>query len=331
MKEVRVGLIGYGGAFNMGLHHGRGIEAVEGMRVTAACDLDARRMKAAAEDFPGIETYTDLGKLAKSPNVDLGVIILPHNVHASAALACLKAGQHVILEKPMCITAAEAQKMIAAARAQDLMLTVFHNRRHDGDFLALKRAVEGGLVGDVFSVEMWMGGYHEPRDWWRSDKKVSGGAFYDWGAHYLDWLLQIIKQDVVNVTGFFHKRVWHRWTNEDHVQAVIRFADGVVADVQQSSIAFHDKPRWRVLGTKGALVSQHGGFRYHTIKDGVRVEGFVPDAEGTHHLYYQNIADHLLRGKDLDVKSEQAARVIAIMEAAEKSSKSGKAEKIPEF
>ena len=330
-KEMKAALVGYGGAFNMGVHHGRAIEGVRGMRVTAACDIDKERMKVAAEDFPGIETYTDLKKLVKSDNVDLCVLILPHDIHASAALTCLKAGKHVILEKPMCITAAEAKKMIAAAREKDLMLTVFHNRRHDGDFLALKGAIEKGLVGEVFSVEMWMGGYSPPRDWWRADKQVSGGAFYDWGAHYLDWLLQLLKKDVVNVTGFFHKRVWHQMTNEDHVQAVIRFEDGVVADVQQSSIAFAGKPRWRVLGTKGALISKGDGFEYITQKDGVDVKGFIPNAEGTHALYYQNIGDHLLRGKELDVKPEEAARVIAIMEAAEKSSQSGKAERIAEF
>jgi len=331
MKEVRCALIGYGGAFSMGRHHGNYINGVPGMRVTAACDLDPARLKAAREDFPGIETYTQVSKLLKSPQVDLCVIILPHNLHAPVAVKCLNAGKHVIVEKPFCITAAEAKRMIAAARKNDVMLTVYHNRRHDGDFLALKEAVQRGLIGEIFSVEMWMGGYRRPRDWWRSDKKISGGAFYDWGAHYVDWLLQLVQKDVVNVTGFFHKRVWHQMTNEDHVQAVVRFADGVQADVQQSSIAFHGKPRWRVLGTKGALVSRGDGFDYFTEKNGVLVQGFIPNAEDTRIRYYRNIGDHLLRGKELDVKPEEAARVIAVIEAAEKSSKSGKAERIPEF
>jgi predicted dehydrogenase len=314
----------------MGKLHGDQINAVPGMRVTAACDIDAKRMKQAAEDFPGIETFTDVQKLLQSPNVDLCVIILPHNLHAPVALQCLKAGKHVVLEKPMCITTAEAKAMIDLAKKNDLMLTVYHNRRHDGDFKALRQAIRvDGLLGEVFSIEMWGGGYGKPGTWWRSKKEISGGAFYDWGAHYLDWLLNIVKAPVVNVNGYFHKRVWRESSNEDHVQAVIRFANGVVANVQMSSIAHHSLPRWRVLGTKGAVVSGDTGFDYYTDHEGVHVKGLIRYQMDTWQDYYPNIGAHLMKGEELAVKPEEAARTIAIMEAAEKSSKSGKAEALP--
>ena len=251
MKEVRCALVGYGGAFNMGKLHGEQINSVPGMRVTAACDLDAKRMEQALADFPGIETHTDVKALLKSPNVDLCVLILPHNLHAPVALQCLKAGKHVILEKPMCITTAEAKAMIDQARKNDLMLTVYHNRRHDGDFKALRQAIADGLLGDIFSIEMWGGGYGKPGTWWRSKKDISGGAFYDWGAHYLDWLLNIVKSPVVNVNGYFHKLVWKEATNEDHVQGVIRFANGAAANVQFSSIAHHTVPPLAGPGHQG--------------------------------------------------------------------------------
>jgi predicted dehydrogenase len=329
MKEVRCALIGYGGTFNMGKFHGEQINAVPGMRVTAACDVDAQRVKQAAEDFPGIETFTDVKALLKSPHVDLCVLILPHNLHAPVALQCLKAGKHVILEKPMCITTAEAKAMIDLARKRDLMLTVFHNRRHDGDFKALRQAIADGLLGEVFSIEMWDGGYGKPRTWWRSKKEISGGAFYDWGAHFLDWLLNIVPSPVVNVNGYFQKRVWRESSNEDHVQAVIRFANGTVANVQMSGIAHHSLPRWRVLGTQGAVVSGDTGFDYYTEHEGVKVKGLLPYQKETWQNYYPNIGAHLLKGAELDVKPEEAARTIAIMEAAEKSSKTGKAEPLP--
>ncbi len=224
-----------------------------------------------------------------------------------------------------------AQPAIDAAEANGVMLTVYHNRRHDGDFLALKQAVNEGLIGEVFNVEMWFGGYSKPRTWWRDDKRISGGLFYDWGAHYLDWLLNIVPGKVVNVAGYFHKLVWSEVTNEDHVQAVIRFDTGADATVRMSMIAHHSLPRWRVLGTAGALVSTAEGFDYYTEHNGVKVTGFVPNARGTHELYYKNIAAHLLEGAELDVKPQEAARVIGIIEAAEKSSKSGRAEALPEW
>lgn len=331
MKEVRCALVGYGGAFNMGKLHGDQINAVPGMRVTAACDLDAKRMEKAREDFPGIATYTEVKELLADPNVDLCVIILPHNLHAPVALQCLKAGKHVVLEKPMCLTTAEAKAMIDLAKKNDLMLTVYHNRRHDGDFKALRQAIADGLLGEVFSVEMWGGGYGKPGTWWRSKKEISGGAFYDWGAHYLDWLLNIMPAPVVNVTGHYHKLVWKESTNEDHVQAVIRFANGAAANVQFSSIAHHSLPRWRVLGTKGAVVSGEKGFDYYTEHEGVKVQGVIRYAESTWQDYYPNLGAHLLKGAELDVKPEEAARVIAIMEASEKSSQTGKAEPLPKW
>ena len=328
-KQIGCALVGYGPAFNMGRLHGNSINENPGLRVVAACDTDPARLEAAAADFPGIETYPDLQSLLKSEAVGLCVVILPHHLHGPVGLRCLQGGKHVVLEKPMCLTTKEAKAMVDTARAAGLMLSVFHNRRWDGDYLALRQAVAAGLVGDIFEVEMWMGSYGHPGSRWRSKKEISGGAFYDWGAHFLDWLLQLMNEPVVNVTGFYHKRVWHDVSNEDHVQAVIRFASGAMANVQQSSIAHHNLPWWRVLGTEGALVAAKGGFDYYTRHEGVAVKGFVPDLHSDWDAYYRDVAAHLLRGKALTVKPEQAARVIGIIEAAEKSSKSGKAEALP--
>ena len=330
-KQIGCALVGYGPAFNMGRLHGNSLQDVAGLPVTAVCDSDPKRLAPAQEDFPGIATYTSVDKLLKDDKVQLCVIILPHNLHGKVGLQCLKAGRHVILEKPMCITTAEAKAMVDAARAQKVMLTVYHNRRQDGDYLALRKAVEGGLIGEIFEVEMWAGGYHAPRGWWRDKKDVSGGQFYDWGAHYLDWLLNLVPGKVENVTGFFHKLVWKQMTNEDHVQAVIRFASGVSANVQMSQIAHHGLPRWRVLGTKGALVSTAGGFDYYTDQNGLKLAGFIKDQETDWAEFYRNIGEHLLKGAPLGVRPEEAARVIGIIEAAEKSSKSHKAEALPKW
>jgi|LSQX01.3.fsa_nt_gb predicted dehydrogenase len=330
-KQMGAALIGYGPAFNMGRLHGQSLQEQAGIPVVAVCDTDRKRLAAAQEDFPGIATYTQVSELLQDDKVNLCVIILPHNLHGPVGLQCLKAGRHVVLEKPMCITTAEAKAMVDTAKANKLMLTVFHNRRHDGDFLALKKAVADGLLGEIFEVEMWAGGYGAPRGWWRDKKEISGGAFYDWGAHYLDWLLNLIPSPVENVTGFFHKLVWKQMTNEDHVQAVIRFQNGVMANVQMSGIAHHSLPRWRVLGTKGALVSGTEGFEYYTTENSLHLEGFLKYQESNWGEFYRLVGEHLLKDGELEVKPEEAARVIGIIESAEKSSQSHKAEKLPKW
>ena len=332
---IRAAIIGYGGAFNMGPHHTREMHATGRMKLVAVCDVDPKRTDAAKEDWPGIEGFNSVEDLLKWDKFDLAVIILPHNLHAPVAIQCSEAGKHVIVEKPMCITTEEATAMIDAAKKTNSMLTVYHNRRHDGDFRTLKRLVESGVIGSVYSVEMGAMGWGKPGSWWRAKKEISGGAFYDWGAHFLDWLLNIVKADIENVTGFFQKDlVWKEASNEDHTRAIIRFEGNVMADVTMSSIARVGKPRWTVLGSKGAIVScgdgKDQGFKvYGQLEGDIPVETFVKNDEGTHAKYYENIAEHILDGAELDVKPEEARRVIEIIEYAEKSADTGAAEEIP--
>jgi len=329
-KTVRCAVIGYGPAFNMGKAHVDWISQTEGLEAVAVCDIDPKRTEAAKKDFPAIQTFNDVAQMLKRAEIDLVTVVTPHNSHAPLAIECIKAGKHVIVEKPMCITAAEATSMIEAAEKAKAMLTVFHNRRWDGDYLAIKEAVKSGLIGDVFHVELFGGGYGHPGYWWRSDKRVSGGAFYDWGAHLIDWLLGLVPGRIVGVMGFFHKLVWHDVTNEDQVQAVIHFENGAVADVQLSQVARVGKPRWRILGTKGGILD-HGGnsFKMNSQIGGLVVEADVKYKESDWPAYYRNIAAHLLRREPLAVTPESARRVIAIMETAEKSARSGKTEPVP--
>lgn len=325
---LRCAVIGYGGAFNMGKHHADAMNAAPGFEFVAACDVDPARMEAAAADYPGIETYTDVGKMLAEGDFDLVTVITPHNTHADLAVRCAKAGKHVVVEKPMCISVKEADAMIAAAEASGTVLTVFQNRRHDGDFLALKEIVEKGLIGDVFRLEVMGVGWGKPGTWWRSDKAISGGAFYDWGAHMVDWLLHIIPQPIESVTGFFHKLVWHQVTNEDHVQALIKFESGAVADIQLSSIQRIGKPRWLVLGTKGSVVAEGDTFRVVTEVKGYTAELRVPHKQSHWQGFYDNLSAHILRGGPLEVTPQSSRRVIAVMEAAEVSSKTGKPQPI---
>lgn len=334
-ETIRCGVIGYGGAFNMGRAHATYIEATDGLELTAVCDLDPKRTDIAKEDFPQISTHNTVEALLADPNVDLAVIVLPHNVHAKVAIQCAQAGKHVVVEKPMCITVDEATDMINAARESKVMLSVFHNRRQDADYRTLREiVVEKKLLGDVFKIEMWSGHYSAPNpQWWRSSKEVSGGQFYDWGAHFLDWMLGILPgQKITSISGAFHKLVWSEVSIEDHVEANILFDSGCAANIQMSSIAYAGKPRWFVLGTKGAAVDKGG---YFEVTGDFNSEGYpatlkVPyRGDSEWQTYYRNISEHLNKGAELMVKPEQARRVIAVLEGAEQSSKLGRSIEVP--
>jgi predicted dehydrogenase len=125
---------------------------------------------------------------------------------------------------------------------------------------------------------------------------------------------------------FFQNIVWKDATNEDQVEGIVRFANGAVANLQLSQVASCGKQRWRILGTKGGICDgrRDGYFLVVTDVQGLRAEMEVKHQPSRWEGYYQNIADHLLRGAELAVKAEEGRRVIQLIEGAEKASKAGK-------
>lgn len=325
-RRIKAAVVGYGASFGMGKSHAQWMNDTGRMETIAMCDIDAARCEAAKQDYPGIETYLSLDDLLAKSAAELVVIITPHNTHYPLAMQALNAGRSVVLEKPMCITVEQATDMIEAAKKNKVVLTTFHNRRHDGDFKAIKEVIDKGVIGDVFQIEAFMGGWSEPRDWWRSVKEISGGCMYDWGAHFVDWILNFMEgQEMESITGFFQNVVWHEFTNEDQTQAIVRFKNGATADLTISTVAMTGKPRFRILGTRGAILdSWSGTFKVTTMVDGIRFEGDVKYKDGTWPMYYKNLAAHMLDGAPLEVTPESSRRVIAVIETAEKSSKAGK-------
>jgi predicted dehydrogenase len=171
--------------------------------------------------------------MLRKSDVNLITIITPHNTHAKLALQCLKAGRHVVCEKPLAITTAECDAMIAAAKKSGVVLSTYHNRHWDGWILrAVEQIKEKKVIGDIYRVEARMGSRALPGDWWRTSQTISGGILYDWGVHLLEYGLQLINSDITEVSGFSKsgywapKTKWKKDTNEDEAEAIVRFRNG---------------------------------------------------------------------------------------------------------
>lgn len=332
-QPVRGAVIGYGGAFNMGKAHLSYMKDA-GMAPSAVCDIDPARTEVAQTDFPGIKVYNKVDDLLADKFVDLVTVITPHESHCRLAVQALSSGKHVVVEKPMAINAAQCTRMIEAARKAGKTLSVFHNRRHDGDFLAIKEAVDKGMIGNVFEIQAAGGGYREPGPSWRSIKEISGGLMFDWGAHYIDWILNIMHgHEVTQVMGFLQKLVWTGCTNEDHGQIIIRFDNGASAQLTQSSINSIPTARWRIVGSLGGIVddgSVKDGMKIVRQIDGMALSGEIKNKKSDWNTYYKDLNAHLTAGAPLSVTPESARRVISVIEAAEKSSRAG-ASVAPEF
>jgi predicted dehydrogenase len=341
-RPVRVAMLGYGA---IGYEHGTAVSAVDGLEYALVCDRNEARLEQARRAFPGVQTCLDAEQIAEDPDLDLVIISTPPNTHASLTMRMLRAGKHVVVEKPFCLTSVEADEMIALARERQRVLTVYQCRRWDPDFLAIRRLVQQNTIGPIFHLETFIGGYAHPCDYWHSHEPISGGVFYDWGSHYLDWILQLISDPVVSVQGSSHKRVWHDVTNADQSSVRLRFARGQEAEFLHSDIAAALKPKWYILGERGAIV---GHWRQEVIKtrrwSGDLIEERLAAAEAQPNLsvftrtpdgalheqmitlptppvypFHTNLANHLHCSEALAVPPEEARRNIMVMEAAKRS------------
>lgn len=325
MQRIKVGTIGYGGTFNMGREHLQGLLAHSGFEAAAVCDIDPKRVQHARREFPGIQVYTDIDVMLAKSDVELLVIILPHNCHAEVALQCLNAGRHVVVEKPFALTVAECDAMIAAARRNQRLLSTYHNRHWDANILTIRKHLP--KIGRPFRWESFCGGYNRPKTWWRSDKEISGGVIYDWGAHFVEWMLQVLDHDMTEISGFQVKEVWPT-TNEDELEAVTRFGEHAIGSHTASDIAAAGKPMIRITGTEGAIVASHTAVDVHTFNRRGELVSLTANLKPRRwDLYYKNIRDHLLEGDELIITPEWARRVIQVLDLASRSAVNGRAMK----
>jgi predicted dehydrogenase len=319
---VGVGLIGYGAIAQA---HAASITATPGLRLAGVCDVSDERRQMAAREW-SVRTHARSEDLLDDPEVRLVVVGTPPSIHSDSVMAALRAGKHVVCEKPFALRVEEVDRMIDAAAARDLVLTVFQSRRWDPDYLALRDVVRSGRIGEAFYMESFIGGHDHPCDFWHSHEPISGGTIYDWGSHYFDWILQLFPDPVRTISAHAHKLVWHDVTNSDQVRVDLTFAGGAQASFLQSDIAAARKPKWYVLGTQGAVV---GEWQAEAVPADfpARVKVFRPTDGGTSEEilalgrrddngFYTNLADHLAWDEALAVTPEQARRTVAVMEMA---------------
>ncbi|MGF1656006.1 MAG: Gfo/Idh/MocA family protein [Verrucomicrobiales bacterium] len=330
-QDIKVGVVGYGGAFNMGRAHLKQMLAA-GMTPVAVTEMDPDRLQVATEDFLGIETYPSLEEMLAKSSVNLIVLITPHNTHAPLALQCLNAGRHVVCEKPLAITTEEVDAMIAAATANDVMLSTYHNRHWDGRIMLARELVrEQKLIGEIIRVDCFFGGYGQPRDWWRSSRSISGGVLYDWGVHLLEYSFQLIDSRMTEITGFAHNGYWApktQWaedTTEDEGFLVVRFDDQTWLTLCISTLDAKGEGCWlRIRGTEGTLTLDNSHAKLYQVSDGKKITTEYPNPVDEGARYYENVRDHLVDGAELIITAEWSRRPIHVLDLATQSAQQGK-------
>jgi scyllo-inositol 2-dehydrogenase (NADP+) len=336
---IRTVVIGYG--FAGRAFHSYLIGLAPGMELHGIASRDpATRERIVAER--GCRAYVDLDEALRDPEVDVIVLATPSIAHADQAVAALAAGKHVVTDKVMCLSLTDCDRMLAAAQDANRVLTVFQNRRWDGDFLTIQNLMaqgENGELGTVRWVEMaWQG--FGAWNGWRGQAAMGGGRFLDLGAHLIDQMLMLFPQPVKHV----YCRMHHDYTESDidsEALLVITFADGCTGVCDLSGRSAISKPRFAVHGTKATLVkygldpqedamirgdidaAREDPEKYATVKSR-DAEIRLPTQPGRWRSYYEDLTHALTTGTTPAVTPAQMRRAMAVIDAALESARTGR-------
>ena len=327
---IRVGLIGYGYASKT--FHAPLITAVPGMELVAVSSSDAQKVHA---DWSNVTVVDDPQALFSRSDIDLIVIPTPNETHFPLAKHALLAGKHVVVDKPFTVTLSQAKELAQVATHSGKLLSVFHNRRWDSDFLTLKQLLHSGVLGDVVYVESHFDRFRpEVRQRWREDGSVGSGIWYDLGPHLLDQAVQLFGLPVAIDVDLAQLRPGGKATDYFHATLIYPLRRVVL---HASMLVAAESARYTIHGTKGSFIkygldpqedrlkagvrlpqadwgvdSRDGLLTLH--HEGVMVEQAVTSLPGNYPAYYAAVRDALQGKGENPVPAEQAIQVMELIE-----------------
>ena len=338
-RKVRAGVIGAGA---IGPAHMGGYCEASGAELTAICDVNRGRARAAAEKFGAPHVFTDYRKLLAAGVVDAVSVCTPNNTHMPITIAALRAGKHVLCEKPLAFDGKQARRMVAAARKARRLLMTAQSMRFSAGAQLLKKMADGGRFGDLyFGKGMMLRRAGIPRGWFQDVKQSGGGPLLDIGVHVLDflwWVMGMPKPVSAFGVTFDHlgkkgqgRGNWGvnyapgKFSVEDLAAGMVRFAGGQAISLEVSWAAHTgDNYFARVLGTKGGaqlspelvLYEMAGGTPLEVKPKLARVNGYVEEV--------RHFVRCIQRGERPIVDSSQSVIVMDMLSAIYKSARTGR-------
>jgi predicted dehydrogenase len=343
--QISVGLIGYGLAGSA--FHAPLIATTPGLRLHAVVTANPERQAAAVRDHPAVRIASNAERLfARDPEVHLIVIASPNRTHVPFAAAAIAAGIATVVDKPLATTPDEARALIDAAATRGVLLTVFQNRRWDGDFLTARRLIADGALGNVQRWESRFDRWRPaPRRTWREDGAPSeaGGLLYDLGSHLIDQAL-VLFGPAITVYAELDRRRPGVVVDDDSFVALTH-ASGVRSHLWMSSVAAQAGPRLRVLGSVAAYTKYGLDVQEAALRAGSRPgPGWgeelpehwgrlgtddaarpVATEAGNYPEFYRLLERALRQGGPPPVLPDDAVRSLEVIEAARKSAAAGSA------
>ncbi|AML58438.1 putative oxidoreductase ydgJ [Serratia rubidaea] len=246
-ETLRVGLVGYGYASKT--FHAPLIAGTPGLELAAVVSSDAGKVHA---DWPALPVVSEPQALFNDPTLDLIVIPTPNDTHYPLAQQALAAGKHVVVDKPFTVTLSQARALQQQAQQRGLLLSVFHNRRWDSDFLTLKTLLQEGSLGEVVYFESHFDRFRpQVRQRWREQGGAGSGIWYDLGPHLIDQALQLFGKPQTLFVDLGQLRPGSQ--SVDYFHALLQYGKRRVV-LHASMLAAAEGPRYIVHGTQGSYI-----------------------------------------------------------------------------
>lgn len=338
---IDVGLIGFGFA---GLtFHAPVISAVEGLRLAAILQ---RKGDEAAQAYPTAHVVRSLDELLAVDSIRLIVVATPNTSHFGLAKACIVAGRDVVIDKPFAPTYAEAAELVEVARRHNRLLSVYQNRRWDGDFQTIQRLLTEGKFGRVVLFESHFDRFRPQlkENVWRERAEPGSGVLFDLGPHLIDQALVLFGEPDSLAADV---RIERDGAAVDDAFDVVLLYPNMRAQLRAGSLVSTPTPRFAVQGTHGGYLKHGLDPQEDALKRGEKPQGEfwgyeAPEHWGTlltaqgdafatakyatlpgdYRRYYANVRDAMLGAAPLAVTPEQALRVMCALEIARESSRS---------
>jgi scyllo-inositol 2-dehydrogenase (NADP+) len=245
-EPITVGVVGLG-RIGWG-YHLKELQKNPAFKIVACVDPVAERRKEAETTY-GVKTFDNLDDYLKSGLAQLSIICTMSIDHAKHTLAALKAGHHVVVEKPMAMSVAEADKMIETAKKMKKVLTINQSHRARPEMRFVRELIDSKILGDVFFVRFTGHSFMRRHDW-QTLKKNGGGYLNNWGAHSVDYCILLLDSPVKDVWADM-KHTVSAGDADDWVKAVLRGKNGRVVECEFSYAVAIPQPTWLVAGTCG--------------------------------------------------------------------------------
>jgi len=339
IDKHKVVIVGYGG---MGKQHVKKITETDRIELVGVFDIEEEPQKTAQEN--GHHTYLSFEDVLSDDQVEIVLIATPNDSHKDIAIRAIKAGKHVICEKPVTLNSQELEEILEVAETHQKVFAVHQNRRWDEDFLSIKKLYDENALGEAFSIEQRIHGSRGIPGDWRHQKEYGGGMMLDWGVHLIDRITIMVKEKIKSV----YCKMSYVLGNEvdDGFKLVLTFESGKTAVFEVGTSHYLSLPIWFMTGTTGTAVIHDWNMNgkvaklmTHEDRDATPIEAgagltktMAPRGENTVNEFpiprvatdirdfYYNFMDVIEGKAELAVKNSDVLRVMKIMEAAFESS-----------